>query len=105
MNRSQGFDLGEHFFTYVRDAFDWLYRRGQEGQPRMMSIGLHTRLIGRPGRIGALARLLDHIQAHEGVWLTQPRRHRAALGRHAQTPGVRERTPSTPPGRWPRRHA
>ena len=78
MTRGQGFDLGEQFFTYVRDAFDWLYQRGAEGQPRMMSIGLHCRLIGRPGRIGALARLIDHIQRHDAVWLC----NRTAIARH-----------------------
>jgi peptidoglycan/xylan/chitin deacetylase (PgdA/CDA1 family) len=78
MTRGQGFDLGEQFFTYVRDAFDWLYRRGAEGQPRMMSIGLHCRLIGRPGRIGARARLIDHIQNHDAVWLC----NRTAIARH-----------------------
>lgn len=78
MTRAQGFDLGEHFLTYCRDAFDWLYRMGQEGRPRMMSIGLHNRLIGRPGRIGALARLLDHIQSHDGVWLC----NRTAVAQH-----------------------
>ena len=77
MTRAQGFDLGEHFFPYCRDAFDWLHARGVE-QPRMMSIGLHCRLIGRPGRIGALARLLDYIQGHEGVWITT----REAIARH-----------------------
>ena len=78
MTRGQGFDLGEQFFAYVRDAFDWLYRRGAEGQPRMMSIGLHCRLIGRPGRIGALARLIDQIQSHDAVWLC----NRTAIARH-----------------------
>jgi peptidoglycan/xylan/chitin deacetylase (PgdA/CDA1 family) len=51
---------------------------GAEGHPRMMSIGLHGRIIGRPGRIGALARLLEHIQRHEGVWLC----NRAAIAQH-----------------------
>jgi putative urate catabolism protein len=78
MTRAQGFDLGEHFFSYVRDSFDWLYRIGQEGRPRMMSIGLHNRLIGRPGRIAALDRLLDHIQRHDGVWLC----NRSAIAEH-----------------------
>jgi allantoinase len=78
MTRAQGFDVGEDFFTYGRDAFDWLYRRGAEGQPRMMSIGLHNRLIGRPGRVGALARLLDHIQRHDAVWLC----NRTAIAQH-----------------------
>lgn len=76
--RAQGFELGEDFFTYCRDAFDWLYQRGVQGEGRMMSIGLHNRLIGRPGRIGALARLLDHMQRHEGVWLC----NRTAIAQH-----------------------
>ncbi len=78
MTRAQGFDLGEQFFTYMRDAFDWLYRMGGEGRPRMMSIGLHNRLIGRPGRIAGLERLLDHIQRHDGVWLC----NRTAIAQH-----------------------
>lgn len=68
MTRAQGFDLGEHFFTYIRDSFDWLYKIGAS-RPRMMSIGLHNRLIGRPGRIGALERFLDHVLKHEDVWI------------------------------------
>ena len=78
MNRSQGFETGDQFFTYVRDAFDWLHRSGQEGRPRMMSIGLHARIIGRPGRIGALARLVDHMQARPGVWIAS----RESIARH-----------------------
>jgi putative urate catabolism protein len=76
--RGGDFATGDDFFIYCRDAFDWLYREGHEGRPRMMSVGLHSRIIGRPGRIGALARLLDHIQRHEGVWLTG----RDAIARH-----------------------
>ncbi len=78
MSRGQGLETGEQLFAYARDAFDWLYRSGQEGRPRMMSVGLHARLIGRPGRIGALARLLDHMQAHEGIWLCR----REDIARH-----------------------
>jgi peptidoglycan/xylan/chitin deacetylase (PgdA/CDA1 family) len=78
LQRGGDFTTGEQFFTYCRDAFDWLYRMGEEGRPRMMSIGLHGRIIGRPGRIGALARLLEHIQRHEGVWLCD----RAAIAQH-----------------------
>ncbi|HEX4768480.1 MAG TPA: polysaccharide deacetylase family protein [Lichenihabitans sp.] len=78
MNRSQGFETGDQFFAYVRDAFDWLYRSGQEGRPRMMSIGLHARIIGRPGRLGALARLVDHMQARPGVWIAS----RENIARH-----------------------
>jgi allantoinase len=76
--RGADFSTGDDFFTYCRDAFDWLYRQGAEGRPRMMSIGLHARIIGRPGRIGALARLLDHIQTHDGVWLCD----RSSIARH-----------------------
>ena len=81
MSRSQGLETGEDFFRYVRDAFDWLYRSGQEGRQRMMSIGLHARIVGRPGRLGALARLLDHIQGHEKVWLAS----RENIARHWRT--------------------
>ncbi|WP_419759953.1 polysaccharide deacetylase family protein [Acidisoma sp.] len=78
MTRGGDFATSNDFFTYCRDAFDWLYRQGREGRPRMMSVGLHSRIIGRPGRIAGLARLLDHIQRHEGVWLTG----RDAIARH-----------------------
>jgi len=78
LQRGGDFVTGEHFFTYCRDAFDWLYRMGAEGRPRMLSIGLHGRIIGRPGRIGALGRLLEHIKRHEGVWLC----NRAAIAQH-----------------------
>jgi len=78
LQRGGDFSTGGEFFTYCRDAFDWLYRLGAEGRPRMMSIGLHGRIIGRPGRIGALARLIEHIQRHEGVWLC----NRAAIAEH-----------------------
>jgi allantoinase len=78
LQRGGDFATGDDFFAYCRDAFDWLYRLGTEGRPRMMSIGLHSRIIGRPGRIGALVRLLDHIQRHEGVWLC----NRESLARH-----------------------
>jgi allantoinase len=78
LQRGGDFATGDDFFTYCRDAFDWLYRLGNEGRPRMMTVSLHARIIGRPGRIGALARLLDHIQRHEGVWLC----NREAIARH-----------------------
>lgn len=64
----QGFNSGEQFFAYLRDAFDVLYAEGEEA-PKMMSIGLHCRLVGRPGRAAALARFLDYVQSHERVWL------------------------------------
>jgi putative urate catabolism protein len=78
LQRGGDFGTGEEFFSYCRDAFDWLYRLGAAGQPRMMSIGLHGRIIGRPGRIGALARLIEHMQRHERVWLCT----RSAIARH-----------------------
>ena len=81
LQRGGDFGTGEEFFTYCRDAFDWLYRKGTEGQPRMMTIGLHGRIIGRPGRIGALARTLDHILRHDSIWLCS----RAAIARHWHT--------------------
>ena len=65
---TQGFNSGDQFFTYLRDAFDTLYAEG-ETLPKMMSIGLHCRLAGRPGRTAALARFLDYVQQHDRVWL------------------------------------
>ncbi|MEL6584483.1 MAG: allantoinase PuuE [Pseudomonadota bacterium] len=67
----QGFNSGDQFEAYLKDSFDALYAEGQGGAPKMMSIGLHCRLIGRPGRIRALERFLDHAQAHEGVWFAR----------------------------------
>jgi OHCU decarboxylase len=64
----QGFNSGDQFFAYLRDTFDALYAEGATGQPKMMSIGLHCRLIGRPGRVQALKRFIAHVQAHQGVW-------------------------------------
>jgi OHCU decarboxylase len=68
----QGFNSGDQFFSYLKDSFDALYAEGKAGSPKMMSIGLHCRLIGRPGRVMALARFIDYIQGHEKVWI--PRR-------------------------------
>jgi len=64
----QGFGTGVEFFDYLRDSFDVLYAEGEAGAPKMMSIGLHCRLMGRPGRAIALQRFLEHARAHEGVW-------------------------------------
>jgi putative urate catabolism protein len=64
----QGFNSGDQFFAYLRDAFDLLYAEG-ETAPKMMSVGLHCRLVGRPGRAAALARFLDYVQQHDRVWL------------------------------------
>lgn len=63
----QGFNSGDHFYSYLRDAFDVLYAEG-EHTPRMMSVGLHCRLAGRPGRLAALARFIEHIRRFDDVW-------------------------------------
>jgi allantoinase len=67
-NENSGFSTAQHFFEYMRDAFDTLYAEGRNGRPGLLSIGLHDRLIGRPGRAPGLVRLLKHMQAHQGVW-------------------------------------
>ncbi len=64
----QGFNTGEQFFTYLRDAFDLLYAEG-ETAPKLMNIGLHCRITGKPGRAAALARFLDYVQERDRVWL------------------------------------
>lgn len=63
-----GFNNGNDFFTYLKDAFDVLYAEG-ETAPKMMSVGLHARLVGKPGRIAALARFIDYVQTHDRVWI------------------------------------
>ena len=73
----QGFNTADHFFTYLRDAFDVLYEEGDEA-PKMLSIGMHCRLLGRPGRLRALQRFLDHIEQHDRVWVTR----RVDIARH-----------------------
>ena len=65
---NQGFNSGEQFFQYLKDSFDCLYKEG-ETNPKMMSIGLHCRLIGRPGRIQSLLKFLDYIQKFKDVWI------------------------------------
>ncbi len=65
---AQGFGTGDDFFIYLKDAFDVLYAEGEQ-TPKMMSIGLHCRLVGRPGRAAALARFLDYAAGREQVWL------------------------------------
>ncbi len=80
---AQGFNSGTQFFDYLKDAFDVLYAEGDPNglnQPKMLSIGLHCRLLGRPARIAALARFLDHIQSHADVWITR----RIDIARHWQ---------------------
>ncbi|MEJ1158259.1 allantoinase PuuE [Prosthecomicrobium sp. N25] len=63
----QGFNAGDQFFTYLKDSFDVLYQEGATS-PRMLSVGLHCRLVGRPGRAAALARFLDYVAGHDAVW-------------------------------------
>ena len=65
---NQGFNTGDHFFTYLKDSFDALYEEGKTN-PKMMSVGLHCRLIGKPGRIQSLKKFLDYIMKHEDVWI------------------------------------
>jgi peptidoglycan/xylan/chitin deacetylase (PgdA/CDA1 family) len=67
-NENSGFSTGDDFFHYMRDAFDVLYREGENGSPKLLSIGLHDRLIGRPARSVGLVRLLEHMKRHKGVW-------------------------------------
>lgn len=67
---AQGFNTSDHFFTYLKDSFDALYAEGND-VPRMMSVGLHCRLIGRPGRIGGLKRFLDYVQSFDRVWVAR----------------------------------
>lgn len=76
----QGFSHGDEFFDYLRDAFDVHYAEGDE-RPSMMSIGMHCRILGRPGRFLALQRFLDHIEKHDRVWVTR----RIDIARHWKT--------------------
>ncbi|WP_457580539.1 allantoinase PuuE [Ensifer canadensis] len=75
---AQGFNSGDQFFSYLKDSFDVLYAEGTAGAPKMLSIGLHCRLVGRPGRAAALARFIDYVKAHEKVWLAR----RIDIARH-----------------------
>ena len=67
-NENSGFSTGDDFFAYMRDAFDLLHREGAKGSPKLLSIGLHDRLIGRPGRCTGLIKLLEQMRSVEGVW-------------------------------------
>jgi urate oxidase len=67
----QGFNSGDQFFAYLKDSFDMLYAEGLNGAPKMMNIGLHCRLAGRPGRAAAVARFIDYVRGHEKVWLAR----------------------------------
>ncbi|MEJ5073990.1 allantoinase PuuE [Enterobacter ludwigii] len=74
---AQGFNTAEQFYTYLKDSFDVLYEEG-ETSPKMMSIGMHCRLLGRPGRFRALQRFLDYVQNHDDVWVCR----REDIARH-----------------------
>ena len=77
----QGFNSGTQFFDYLKDAFDVLYREGDPNgldAPKMLSVGLHARLVGRPARIAALERFLEYVQSHEQVWICR----RVDIARH-----------------------
>ncbi len=74
----QGFNSGDQFFAYLKDSFDLLYQEGLQGAPKMMSVGLHCRLVGRPGRAAALARFLDYVRGRENVWIAR----RIDIARH-----------------------
>jgi len=65
---NQGFNTGDHFYSYLKDSFDALYEEGRTN-PKMMSVGLHCRLIGKPGRIQSLKKFLDYILKHEDIWV------------------------------------
>jgi putative urate catabolism protein len=75
---AQGFNTGEQFFTYLKDSFDVLYREGQEGAPKMVSVGLHCRLVGRPGKSAGLERFVDYVLSHDDVWVAR----RIDIARH-----------------------
>ena len=80
----QGFNTGDHFFEYLRDSFDVLYAEGDPqglDRPKMLSIGMHCRLLGRPGRFKGLQRFLDHVQSHRDVWVCR----RIDIARHWKT--------------------
>lgn len=87
-----GYSEGEQFFQYLKDSFDVLYAEGEAGAAKMFSIGLHCRLIGRPGKIAGLQRFLDYAQGHDGVWFAR----RLDLARHwaATHPPQRRERPS-----------
>ncbi len=73
----QGFNSGDQYFTYLKDTFDTLYEEGEDA-PKMMSVGLHCRLVGRPGRIAALKRFLEYASSHSNVWFAR----RIDIARH-----------------------
>lgn len=96
---SPGWIDGEMFFQYLKDSFDMLYAEGLEGSAKMFSIGLHNRLIGRPGKVAGLKRFLDYARSHEGVWFAT----RGQIGAHwaaAHPPQLFERPSEMTNGRF-----
>jgi putative urate catabolism protein len=89
----QGFNAGDQFYAYLKDSFDYLYAEGERSAPKMMSVGLHCRLVGRPGRAAALARFLDYVKSKDKVWL--PRR--IDIARH----WIEHHRPATKPADTP----
>jgi OHCU decarboxylase len=88
----QGFNSGDQFFAYLKDSFDTLYAEG-ETAPKMLSIGLHCRLVGRPGRAASLARFLDYAQSHDKVWVaTRLAIARSWIGNHPPAGGWKPST-------------
>jgi len=73
----QGFNSGDDFYNYLKDAFDVLYAEGAEA-PKMLTIGMHCRLLGRPARMAALQRFIEYVQGHEQVWFAR----RVDIARH-----------------------
>ena len=94
----QGFNSGDQFFAYLKDSFDCLYAEGAAGEAKMMNIGLHCRLVGRPGRVMALRRFVDYAKSHTDVWFAR----RIDIARHWQNvhPPVRRDRPR--PNGFPR---
>jgi putative urate catabolism protein len=69
---NQGFNTGDHFYNYLKDSFDCLYNEGKNyGNPKMMSVGLHCRIIGRPGRMQSLIKFLDYVENFNDIWICQ----------------------------------
>jgi len=67
----QGFNSGDQFYCYLKDSFDTLYAEGAAGAPKMLNVGLHCRLAGRPGRVAALRRFIEYVKSHDDVWLAK----------------------------------
>tara|TARA_R110002049_G_scaffold23545_9_gene83584 strand:+ start:12736 stop:14124 length:1389 start_codon:yes stop_codon:yes gene_type:complete len=89
----QGFNAGAQFLDYLKASFDALYREGADGAAKMLSVGLHCRLIGRPGRVEALRQFIEYVQGHEGVWFAT--RDQIAAHWAATHPHRRRERPST----------